>query len=145
MNVLNSAVVAVSLLLFSVAPLFGAMPNQGSNGNVEWRKLDELQLPTKAIDFVYSLDGKYLFVLTEDHKVLVYDRRGTLQGSIGVDAGVTRIDAAPQGQMLYLMDTEKNLTATLAIDFILNIDITNSAFKGVPDAPVTIVVFSDFQ
>lgn len=146
MNLFNK-IAATTALLFLVlaAPLFASAPNRGSDGNLEWRTLGNLQLPTKAIDFVNSLDGKYVFILTENHKVLVYDQRGNIQGSIPVDTGVSGIDIAPQGQVLYLIDTEKNLTTTLAIDFVVSIDTTNSAFKGKIDAPVTIVVFSDFQ
>ena len=141
----KTAAVFALLFLVAAAPLCAAAPDRGSNGNLEWRKLGDLQLPTEAIDFVNSLDGKYVFILTRDHKVLVYDQRGTLQGSIPVDAGVTGIDVAPQGQVLYLIDTEQNQTTTLAIDYIVNIDTANSAFKGNIGAPVTIVVFSDFQ
>lgn len=146
MNPLKRIAAAFALLfLVAAAPLFAAAPDRGSNGTLEWRKLGNLQLPTEAIDFANSLDGKYVFILTRDHKVLVYDQRGTLQGSIPVDAGVTGIDVAPQGQVLYLIDTEQNQTTTLAIDYVANIDTANSAFKGDLGAPVTIVVFSDFQ
>jgi len=132
------------LLLAATTSLFASTPPKGTDGSLEWKQLSSLQLPVKAIDFVYSLDGKYAFILTKDHRVLVYNR-GNLQGSIPVDVGVSAIDIAPQGQLLYLIDTEKNFTSTLEINFIIDIDITNSASKGEIDAPVTIVVFSDFQ
>ena len=133
------------LLIAAATSLFASTPPSGTDGSLEWKQLNSLQFSVKAIDFVYSLDGKYAFILTEGNKVLVYDQRGNLQGSIPVDAGVSAIDIAPQGQLLYLIDTEKNLTSTFAINFIVNIDITTSAFKGDIAAPVTIVVFSDFQ
>lgn len=146
MSPINKIVAATALLFFVTAvPLFASVPNRGSDGNLEWRVLGNLQLPTKAIDFVNSLDGKYVFILTQDHKVLVYSQKGSLQGSIPVDEGVSAIDIAPQGQVLYLIDTDRNQTTTLAIDFVVSIDTANSAFKGNIDAPVTIVVFSDFQ
>ncbi|MBT8347688.1 MAG: hypothetical protein KJO28_15445 [Desulfofustis sp.] len=135
---------AVIMLLTAVATIASAPPN-GSDGSLEWRTLSSMELPATALHFKRSLDGKYLFVLTEDQRVLVYDQQGNLQGSIPVDPGVTNLDIAPQGQLLYLIDTEKQVTTTMAIDFIVDIDITNSAFKGEIGAPVTIVVFSDFQ
>lgn len=146
MNSINRITTAIILLvIFAATPLYSAVQDRGSNGSLEWRTLGTLKLPTEAIDFVNSLDGKYTFILTRDHKVLVYDQKGNLQGSIPVAAGVSGLDIAPQGQLLYLIDTEKNQTTTLAIDFVVDIDTTNSAFKGEIDAPVTIVVFSDFQ
>ena len=141
-NVALSAV-AGTLLIAGTAP--ASAPPNGSDGSLEWRTLSSMELPAKALHFKRSLDGKYLFVLTEDQRVLVYDQQGNLQGSIPVDPGVTNLDIAPQGQLLYLIDTEKQVASTMAIDFIVDIDVTNSAFKGEIDAPVTIVVFSDFQ
>ncbi len=136
---------AVVALLFTAGTTHASAPASGSDGSLEWRTLSSMDLPAKALHFKRSLDGKYLFVLTEDQRVLVYDQKGNLQGSIPVDPGVTDLDIAPQGQLLYLIDTEKQVTTTMAIDFIVDIDITNSAFKGEIDAPVSIVVFSDFQ
>ena len=141
----NVVLSAVGALLFTGGATHASTPASGSDGSLEWRTLSSMDLPAKALHFKRSLDGKYLFVLTEDQRVLVYDQKNNLQGSIPVDPGVTDLDIAPQGQLLYLIDTEKQVTTTMAIDFIVDIDITNSAFKGEVDAPVTIVVFSDFQ
>jgi protein-disulfide isomerase len=143
-NTVQCLIIAALLLL---APLLSAAatPPGGSDGSVEWKQVNSFPVPASARDFVYSLDGRYAFILTEDQRVLVYDARGSLLGSIPVDSGVSAIDLAPQGQLLYLIDTEKNITSTLAIDFIVTIDVASSAFKGADDAPVTIVVFSDFQ
>ena len=141
----NIALVASGIALLTVTSTSASTPASGSDGSLEWRTLTSMDLPAKALHFKRSLDGKYLFVLTEDHRVLVYDQRNTLQGSIPVDPGVTDLDIAPQGQLLYLIDTEKQLTTTLAIDFVVDIDTSNSAYKGNIDAPVTVVVFSDFQ
>lgn len=136
---------ACAVAVLSASTSIASMPASGRDGNLEWRTLNSIELPTKPLSFKQSLDGKYLFVLTQDQRVLIYDQRGTLQGSIPVDPGVSDLDIAPQGQVLYLIDSEKQVTTTLAIDFIVDIDIANSAFMGNADAPVTIVVFSDFQ
>ena len=141
----NIALIASGIALLMLTSTNASTPASGSDGSLEWRTLTSMDLPAKALHFKRSLDGKYLFVLTEDHRVLVYDQRNTLQGSIPVDPGVTDLDIAPQGQLLYLIDTEKQVTTTLAIDFVVDIDTSNSAYKGNIDAPVTVVVFSDFQ
>ena len=146
MNLCKIFVAAATFFILSTATLLiASTPSSGTDGSVEWRQLNSIQIPAKAIDFVYSLDGKYAFVLMQDQRVLIYDQKGNLQGSIPVGTGVSAIDIAPQGQLLYLIDTEKNLTSTLAINFIVNIVTSDSAYKGNIDAPVTIVVFSDFQ
>lgn len=146
MNLYKIVVAAATFLVLSATTaLIASTPSSGTDGSIEWKEVNSIQIPAKAIDFVYSLDGKYTFILMQNQRVLVYDQKGDLQGSIPVEAGVTAIDIAPQGQLLYLIDTEKNLTSTLTINFVVNILTTDSAFKGNIDAPVTIVVFSDFQ
>ena len=141
----NIALAASGITLLMATSTNASAPASGSDGSLEWQTLTSMDLPAKALHFKLSLDGKYLFVLTEDQRVLVYDQRNNLQGSIPVDPGVTDLDIAPQGQLLYLIDTEKQVTTTLAIDFVVDIDTSNSAYKGKIDAPVTVVVFSDFQ
>ena len=103
------------------------------------------QVPYKPVDFVQSVDGKMLFVLTENNRVLIYEPNGTLKGSIPVDKGVTAIDTDARGENILLIDSEKNTFTSLSVDFVVNIDTTGSPFKGVADAPVTIAVFSDFE
>ncbi len=143
----HKIVVALATLLALSAPtmLIASAPSSGTDGRLEWKEVNRIQIPAQAIDFVYSLDGKYAFILMQNQRVLVYDQKGELQGSIPVEAGVSAIDIAPQGQLLYLIDTEQNLTTTLALDFVAFINTAESAYRGKIDAPVTIAVFSDFQ
>lgn len=136
---------ATLFVLAAATLLIASTPSSGTDGSIEWKEVNSIQIPAQAIDFVYSLDGKYVFILMQNQRVLVYDQKGTLQGSIPVEAGVSAIDIAPQGQLLYLIDTEKNLTTTFTIDFVTFINTSESAYRGNIDAPVTIVVFSDFQ
>ncbi len=103
------------------------------------------QVPYKPVDFVQSVDGKMLFVLTENNRVLIYEPNGTLKGSIPVDKGVTAIDTDARGENIYLIDSEKNTFTSLSVDFVVNIDTSGSPFKGAANAPVTVAVFSDFE
>ncbi len=103
------------------------------------------QLPEKPADMVQSVDGKYVFILTENHKLLIYEANGVLKGSVDVSPGVTAIDADARGENILLIDKEKNTFQSFSIDFVTDIDITGSPFRGKEDAPVTMVVFSDFE
>jgi hypothetical protein len=103
------------------------------------------QVPYKPVDFVQSVDGKMLFVLTENNRVLIYEPNGKLKGSIPVDKGVTAIDTDARGENILLIDSEKNTFTSLSVDFVVNIDTTGSPFVGSANAPVTIAVFTDFE
>ena len=133
------------LCFLPVQVSFAAVPVSGENGKVEWAQLNKIKLPGQPVDVSHSLDGRYSFFLMKDGEVLIYDQKGTLQGRVPVAKGVTAIDIDPRGQLLYLIDSDKSIAATLSIDFIVNIKTAESPYKGKVDAPVTIAVYSDFQ
>jgi protein-disulfide isomerase len=117
----------------------------GQDNKLEWTQQESWQIDGKPVDMVRSLDGKYTFILNEQHQVLVYDQMGAIQGRIPVAAGVTAIDIAPQGESLYLIDKDASSFTALSVDFVLDIDTVGSPVRGAADAPVSMVVFTDFQ
>lgn len=131
-------------ILLTAMPSFSAMEASGMNNKLEWGVVREFELANPPIDIAHSLDGKYVFVLTTENEVLVYDSAGEMQGTIPVDKGVSSIALDPRAQFLHMSDREKMKFYTLSIDFVLNIKTDNAPTKGVKDAPVTIAVFSDF-
>lgn len=117
----------------------------GQDNRLEWSQQENWQVDGKPVDMVRSLDGKYTFILNEQHQVLVYDQMGAIQGRIPVAAGVNAIDIAPQGESLYLIDKDTSSFTALSVDFVLDIDTVGSPMRGAADAPVSMVVFTDFQ
>lgn len=123
----------------------GTVASEGKSDRLEWKVQNSWKLAGKPVDLVHSLDHKLVFVLTQDHQVLVYSQQGALQGKIPVGDNVTAIDIAPQGEMLYLIDGQENSFTSVAMSYVVDIDVTGSHFKGRPDAPVTIALFTDFE
>jgi len=112
---------------------------------IDWSVEKSWDLPAKPVDLVYSLDGKRVFILTDQQSVLVYDNQGNLAGTIPVDKGVSAIDIAPRGEKLFLINQETKSFSDLAIDFIVDINTAGSPFLGLAQAPVTIALFTDFE
>ncbi len=110
-----------------------------------WSVQSQWKLSSKPVDIVHTLDGKQVFVLTDQHTVEVYGSNGKLEGTVPVSEGVTAIDIAPRGEILYLINSKKNTFSSLSIDFIKDINISGSPIKGKQNAPVTIAVFTDFE
>ncbi len=108
-------------------------------------KTRQWQLPYTPADMVQSVDGKYIFVLTDNHKLLIYEANGNLKASADVDPGVVAIDTDARGEQILLVDKEAKTFTSFSIDFVAEVDITGSPFKGNPDAPVTVAVFSDYE
>ena len=131
-------------LMVGVMPPQAAQATTPSNA-VDWSISTSWSLPCEPLDFVQSLDNKKVFVLCNDSKVHIYTPAGKEIGAIAVDKNVTGIDIAPRGEQLYLISrTGKSYTA-IDVSVTQDIDITGAPFLGNENAPVTMVVFSDFQ
>ena len=119
-------------------------PSLTQAGAVDTSVISNWQIDAKPLDMVHTLDNKKVFILGEDSKVHIYTADGKKQGSIPVDKGVTAIDIAPRGELLYLMNNEKNTFTSLTVSFTTPIDVTGSPFLGNENAPVVLALFSDF-
>ena len=134
------------LLSLAVATqVHAATSTSGKDNLVEWNVLSQWSTGVKTIDMVHSLDGKFVYILTDTSKVNVFDSNGELQGSIPVDPTVSSIDIAPQGEKLYLVDNTLNQFQAISVAFVHTIDIKDSPFEGPVDAPVTLTLFTDFE
>lgn len=124
-----------------------ALPAAAQDGGPELliNKTRQWQLPYTPADMVQSVDGKYIFVLTDNHKLLIYEPNGNLKASADLDPGVVAIDTDARGEQILLVDKDNKTFSSFSIDFVAEIDVSGSPFKGNADAPVTIAVFSDFE
>lgn len=114
-------------------------------GDLNWSVQASWPIPAKPLDIAQSLDNKKVFILTSDAKVYIFTPDGKQLGVLPVDPNVTAIDIAARGEMLYLVNGKTNTYSALDISFNQKIDITGAPVRGKIDAPVTLVVFSDFE
>ncbi len=134
------------LLLMASFLLVNAAAAAAKTGNsVETTVRASWKLDAKPLDIVHTLDNRRVYILGNDSRVHVYSADGVKQGAIPVAKGVTAIDIAPRGEMLYLIDSEQNTFTSVSVSFSVNIDITGAPFLGEANAPVVLAVFSDFQ
>ncbi|MCB2214791.1 DsbA family protein [Desulfofustis glycolicus] len=136
------AVAVGSLLLL---PTISSAAAQSAPTGLIFEQTSQWQLPQKPLDLVQSVDGKYLFVLTDQQSVLIYETNGQFKGSVPVDKGVSAIDTDARGENILLINNKDNTFSSIAIDFVVDIDVDGSPTKGNPEAPVTLTVFTDFE
>jgi hypothetical protein len=104
-----------------------------------------LKIEKTPVDVAVSLNGRWVFVLTAQGSILIYSGDGRLEDEITVGNHVDGIKVGPEQDILLLTSRKNKTVEILVLDFIQNIDVSNSPFKGPADAVVTIAVFSDFQ
>ena len=112
---------------------------------VEWDVRQLLKTDTPPIDVAVSRNGKWVFVLTAPGNILIYTPDGELKDKIVVGKHIDQIKTGPNEELLLLKSRKNKTVEILVLDFIRDINISGSPFKGPKDAPVVIAVFSDFQ
>jgi protein-disulfide isomerase len=114
-------------------------------GDLNWSVQASWPIPAKPLDIVQSLDNKKVFILGSDAKVYIFTPDGKQLGVLPVDPNVNAIDIAARGEMLYLVNNKTNTYTAIDVSFNQKIDVTGAPVRGKVDAPVTLVVFSDFE
>lgn len=143
---LPKAYVGCLLLLFLASGANAlTVPDSGKDNRVEWNLQQNWPTAGKTLDMVHSLDGKFVYILNDKQMVQVFNSEGQLQGSIPVEEGVSAIDIAPQGEILYLINNKNQSFSSIGVSFVVDVDISGSPIKGPIDAPVTIALFTDFE
>ncbi len=133
-------------LLLLPAWLYAGSPPPTQSGSIDWSVLTTWKMATRPLAFVQTLDNRRVYVLGADSKVHIFSSaNGRELGAIPVDKNVTAIDIAPRGERLYLLNPKDKTFTSIAVNFMVHIDITGDPFLGNAKAPVTMVIFSDFQ
>ncbi|MDF1592332.1 MAG: hypothetical protein P1P89_12525 [Desulfobacterales bacterium] len=128
-----------------LALLLVAMVSLNSSAEVEGDVQRTLKLQEAPIDAAVSLNGKWLFVLTQTGSVQVYTPDGRLEGQLTVGSQVDGIRVGPREDLLLLTSRKDKTVQIMVLDFIQSINVTGSPSKGPENAPIVIAVFSDFE
>ena len=132
-------------ILLTLAAVLASADGLRASDAVEWSIIKTLKLDASPIDVAVSADGRRLFVLTDQGKVIVYSAGTEVEGTVDVGADVDKIRLNPEGDVLIANSRADKTVKFFDIDFIQQINIAGSPFKGPADAPVVIAVFDDFQ
>ena len=112
---------------------------------VEWNVEKTFKLEKPPVDVAVSGDGQWVFVLAEGGKLFIYSQDGMLKDSLTVDSQVDGVAAGPREDMVFLSSRKGATIQAVMLDFVYDINTAGVPFKGPANAPVTIVVFDDFQ
>ena len=132
-------------VLLTIAVILVSISNVAASDSVEWTVFQTLQLDEAAIDVAMSHDDRLLFVLTEKGEIIIYSSPTTVEAKIDVGGHVDQIKVGRNGDTLLLNNRENKTVQIIALEFIKNINVSGSPFKGPEDAPVVVAVFNDFE
>jgi len=116
-----------------------------SLAKVEWDVAGTLNLQEKPRDAAISLNGKWIFVLTDKGEVLIYSSDGKLKDTISVGKSAEGIKVGPREDILLLTSAKDKTVQIIDLDFIQDISVSESPYKGRVDAPVAVATFNDFE
>jgi protein-disulfide isomerase len=116
-----------------------------SFASIDWVERLTIEAEGKPIDIVVSYNGRWVYLLTDQGDILIYSADGKLNDKIHVGKSINSISVGPWEELLFLSDGENKKVKIISLDFIREIYISGSPFRGPEHAPVVITVFSEFQ
>ena len=133
-------------MLVFVAALAAAMLFAGpASAGIEWRILDGIQLDDTPVDITISNDGASVYVLCrESIKVYSMPDRNLVE-SIPLKGPYSQLTLGPDNETLFLTDTAGKKISIVEVTPVFDIKIGHSQVLGKADAPVNVVIFSDYQ
>ncbi len=117
---------------------------------VDWSVDKTIETKAAIKNMATSFDGQSFFVLTKAGELIMYDDSGKPQGSMKVEPGMDKIflsgfQKAGVPEHIFVANSTTGQIQQLSFSVVAQIDISGSPFLGNPEAPVALVVFSDFQ
>lgn len=136
-----------SVFLIAIILVIGI--SSGTHAEVDWDEISNFKAASPVLDVAISFDGQYVFILSPG-KVQIFSKNGILEGSLDVDSAMSNIDVtgytkARIENQIVLNNRQTGEIQIISYDFIIPIDTRGSPFLGMENAPVSVVIFSDFQ
>jgi protein-disulfide isomerase len=131
--------------LFVVVLMIGILLWQPCSAEIDLEILRDIAVDGTPLDVVVSDDGHWIYVLTDDARLLVYSREGTLQGTVAVPKGAQGITGSPEEDVLFVTNKDDRTVQAIRVNLQHEFTSAQSPTKGPADAPVTLTLFTDFE
>lgn len=112
---------------------------------VDLEVLKQIDLEGAPLDMAVSQDGRWIYVLTDDARLEVYSHAGTRRATVPVPAGSQRIAGSPEEDVLLVANPANRTLQVVRVNLEYSFTSAQSPSKGPPEAPVTLVLFTDFE
>jgi hypothetical protein len=133
------------ITVFTSLIVLGFFAGGAASGTVEWNVYRTLQLDATPLDVLITPDARRIFVLTDQGEILVYSSTTRIEATLKVGKHVDQIELGPGEDTLILKSGRDKTVQIVSVDFIQNINVSGSPFKGPENAPIVVAAFDDFQ
>jgi hypothetical protein len=133
----------VTVFFSTLAALFCLLPV--CFAALDWNVVQMFNLKDSPLDVAFSTSRNKVFILTGAGQIQVYEPNGTLDETVDVGKGFDRLWHIQGSDVLLLSNREKKTVQIIELNFVEQIDISGSPFRGPENAPVVVAVFSDFE
>ena len=133
----------MQVLLLLVLVQFAAAPY--AVASLEWSQKKQVTLEASPLDVAASADGKWFFVLSKG-EILVYSgQNDKVLSRIPVDSSFDRIAYVQPDNSLIVTSSADKTMKVIELAVVHSFSEAGLPFQGGENAPVTLVVFSDYQ
>ena len=139
----KTSVRAATLSLVAVLCLLAA--GRPSHADIEWTEKKQFKLDVSPIDMATSPDGKWVIFLSRG-EILVYSiQEDRVAGRMSVDKAFDKLTYSAADDTVILSSSTAKTLKFMQMEVVHKFSLAGLPFKGPGNAPVTVVVFSDYQ
>ena len=113
--------------------------------DIEWTISEQLNLKTPTLDICASADGKWLYILSEGEVAVYSFAKGKIVNRIAIDKAFDRMIYLREKNALVVTSRSGNQLQIIQLETVYAFDTSGLPYRGPKRAPVTMVVFSDYQ
>ena len=106
---------------------------------------EELDLKAPTVDMCASADGKWLYVLSPGEVAVYSFAEGKIVNRIPVDNAFDRMIYIKEKNSLVVSSSSGNTVQIIRLEEVYQFDTSGLPYQGSKRAPITVVVFSDYQ
>ena len=84
----------------------------------DWRAQSTIDLNKIPVDIVMSANEKYLYILTDDSIIQVFDSSGRFKGKMKIEKHIDKITAGAKDNLLILTSKTDTKVQIISVEFI---------------------------
>ncbi len=119
--------------------------NGSGAAELDWQEGPSLKLEEAPLAVRVDAEGQKIYVLGDGGHILVYSQAGDLLGKIPAGSGTDGFELLPDGDRLLLKNSRAKTIKVVDLTFVRTFEMAGSPVLGTSGAPVSVVVFDDFQ